>query len=75
MTEERQGPTQGVRLKEVSAKRVLTSYIFFTIGCRWYSFRRRRLSFIVLTVSFRDWSCYSRLPSRSIRLLHGDHTN
>ena len=24
MTEERQGPTQGVRLKEVSAERVLT---------------------------------------------------
>ena len=43
MTEERQGPTQGVRLKEVSAKRALTvlRIFFFTIGCRWYSFRRR----------------------------------
>ena len=77
MTEERQGPTQGVCLKEVSANRVLTvlRIFFFNTGCRWYSFRRRWLSFIVLTVSFRDWSCYSRLPSCSIRLLHGDHTN
>ena len=43
MTEERQGPTQGVCLEEVSAKRVLTvlRIFFFTTGCRWYRFRRR----------------------------------